>query len=480
MTLWFDVTDLDRWDLSHLTGIQRTSVNVLSELMVTRRDIQLFAYDSSRMVLRKADIYDLAPFIRDNVLSAKGLRDVGRGQSGGLVTAARGPLSARAREAVIRGGRHLKFVSRRQLKKWLGEEVAGALGHFLRSGRNFLRAVLQVKSATGGTIDSATPVFDAATPALFVSGDVCISLSATWGVPHYGDAIAASKRVSGVKCISLIYDLIPTLFPEWMRPGHSDVFTSWAKQQMTNADLILAISNFQKEEISRYMETEKIAPQPIEVIRLGDNPEFLTGVATDAPVPLPRYVPERKFVICVSSLDVRKNQSLLYHVWRRLAEELGSDCPEILLIGASQMYVADLLHQIRADRLVSKLVSHLEGVTDEELAWYYQRCEFTIYPSLYEGWGLPISESLSLGKYCIAGNKTSLPEAGGDLVDYFDPRDFVGCYNLVYRAVTDADYVKQREERIRASYAPYTWSMTAAHISEIVDRIGCSDRREAV
>ena len=160
--------------------------------------------------------------------------------------------------------------------------------------------------------------------------------------------------------------------------------------------------------------------------------------------------------------------------------ELGPDCPQLVLVGTIHLHVSDFLHQIRNDRLVNRLIVHLHDVADEELAWYYRHCAFTIYPSIYEGWGLPISESLSLGRYCIAGNRTSLPEAGGDLVDYFDPLDFAGCYKLVYRAVTDPDYVRQCEERIRTNYVPHTWAMTAAHISEIVDRIGGLDRQAAV
>ena len=62
------------------------------------------------------------------------------------------------------------------------------------------------------------------------------------------------------------------------------------------------------------------------------------------------------------------------------------------------------------------------------------------------------------------------------LDNYDDPFDFIGCYKLVYRAVTDPDYVKRCELRIRENYVPYTWTMTAAHISEIVDRV--ADRRE--
>jgi glycosyltransferase involved in cell wall biosynthesis len=487
MNLWFDVTDLNDWGLGHLTGIQRTSVSVLSELMATRRDIQLFAYDSSRKMLRKTNIHSLAPIVRDGVISAKGsCEEWGGDHPGDLAMAPRRRFSTKAREAIIRGGRYLNLNSRRQLKEWLGDEVTDALRNFIKSGRALCRAILkntsgrESREGSSATVGEISGLGEISGPILFNRGDVCISLSATWGMPYYGEVIAANTRASGAKCINLIYDLIPALFPEWMPPGHSDVFALWAQKQMANADLILTISNFQKEEISRYMEAENLEPHPIEVIRLGDNPNFMTGVTTTDSLPFPRYIPEQKFVIVVSTLDARKNHSLLYQVWRRLAEELGPGCPQLILIGALHWHTANLLYQIRNDRLVNRLIVHLHDVSDEELAWYYQHCEFTVYPSVYEGWGLPISESLSLGKYCIAGNKTSLPEAGGDLVDYFDPLDLIGCHKLVYRAVIDPAYVRQCEQRIEASYIPHTWSMTAAHISEIVDRIGGSDRREAV
>jgi len=321
----------------------------------------------------------------------------------------------------------------------------------------------------------SVPVF--AKSSLFKRGDVCISLAATWGIPRYGDVIAVNTRQSGVNCINLIYDLIPTLYPQWVLPDHHVFITTWVRQQIENADVILTISEFQKKEISNYIADQQLSPKPIEFIRLGDNPN-LAASANDQ-LQIPRYVPDRKFAIFVSTIDVRKNQGLLYHVWRQLAEDLGSQCPQLLLIGSEHLHVTDILYQIRNDSRVRGLVVHLRGVTDEELAWYYRHCEFTLYPSFYEGWGLPVSESLSLGKYCIAGNRASLPEAGGDLIDYFDPRDFVGCYNLVYRAVTDPEYVRRCEERIRANYEAHSWAKTAAHISEIVDRLGGPDQSPA-
>lgn len=494
MTLWIDVTDLYHWGLGHLTGIQRTSASVLSELMTMRRDVQLFAYDPAAKVLRKTDVHSLPSVVRHHVVGGKEAVGTVSGNlaKSAVTTAIR---STGVRQVLVQvkqylrpklwflrpAVRRLRFSLQRQKGKWAGHEAVEIVRDFRRSTRNLLGMIWRNVRGIERSAESVVPAgLGEISPKtiLFQPGDVCLSLSATWGFSHYGDVIAANNRASGAKCVNMLYDLIPTLFPQWVSPGHSQMITLWVRQQIQNADVVLTISKFQKEEISRYIATDKLPVRPVEVIHLGDNPKLVTTATAGASLPLPRYVPERRFVICVSTLDVRKNHGLLYNVWRRLTEELGPDCPQLVLIGTPHLYVADLLHQISNDRLVNRLIVQLHDVADEELAWYYRHCEFTIYPSVYEGWGLPISESLSLGRYCIAGNKTSLPEAGGDLVNYFDPLDFVSCYQLVHRAVTDPAYVKQCEQRIRANYISHTWTMTAAHISEIVDRIACSGRRE--
>lgn len=460
MTLWFDVTDIRDWNHSYLTGIQRTVVSILSELLKSRDDVRLFAYVRSPGALCQVELHSLPAGIQTALRSSS--REVAETDHN-----TKSPLS----RDIPRG--HF----RHRVRRWIGHEATEAAREFWNSGLILARIFWRKIRSTGavGAIRSLVPRKKFVETKVFQPGDVCISLSATWGIPRYGEVIAANTFQRQVKCVNLIYDLIPTLFPQWMLPGYSEMVTRWAKQQMINADVILTISNFQKREISKYMESEKVPFRPIEVIRLGDDPCFMADGVPDNALPLPRHVPKPGFVICVSSLDIRKNQVLLYQVWQRLAEELGPNCPELLLIGTPQLYTANLLHQIRTDRSVNTLITHLDDVVDEELAWYYKNCAFTVYPSIYEGWGLPISESLSLGRYCIAGNRTSLPEAGGDLVDYFDPFDFAACYKLVHRAITEPDYVRRYEERIRASYVHYSWAQTTAHISEIVDRLGHSD-----
>jgi len=484
MTLWIDVTDLYGWGLGHLTGIQRVSASVLSELMTTRRDVQLFAYDASAQILRKVDVHSLPRVVRQHI----DVQGVVTGDVDGrpAVVAARSHM---LRDKVVRARlywgpklwflkpavRRLRSIFQRQREKWGSREVIEAVKDFRRSIRNLLALIWRNsigRERTAQSIASAPVSPINPDTILFKAGDVCLALSATWGFSRYGDVIAGNLQASGAKCVNMLYDLIPTLFPQWVLAGQSQMITLWARRQIQNADAILTISEFQKQEILRYIETDRLPQRTIEIIHLGDNPRLM--VAAQGSLPLPRYIPERKFVICVSTLDVRKNHDLLYRVWQRLIGELGPDCPQLIWIGTPHLLVSDILHQVRNDRAVNRVIVHLPDVSDEELAWYYRNCAFTIYPSIYEGWGLPISESLSLGRYCIAANRASLPEAGGDLVDYFDPFDFVGCYGLVHRATTDPAYVKQCEARIRENYVPYSWAMTAAQVSSVVDRMAGS------
>lgn len=493
--LWFDVTDLQRWHHSHLTGIQRTAVGVLSELLQLRKDVGLFCYDEATRALQVTTSQSLSEIVRRHLDQAGSdpdsapavdsytpaiLGEARTSRSHASLAAALAPVAPLAYAT----GR-LRSRSGRFLRPIIGAEMTDALRDFLRSGFHLLRVIKKklqsaLSRANRIVINAAkkTKIISEGVgvrPIVFQPGDVCLSLSATWGIHRYGETIAENKTKYRFKCVSMIYDLIPTLYPQWLTPGASRVVTLWVRQQIRNADVILTISNFQKQEIAKYIEDERLPSPPVEVVRLGDNPNFYGRKGASNSPPLPRFVPDRKFAICVSTLDIRKNQSVLYQVWRRLAEDLKEECPQLLLIGTPHLYVTDLLYQIRHDRLVNRLIMPLTGITDEELAWYYRHCLFTLYPSVYEGWGLPISESLAVGKYCIAGDRTSLPEAGGDFVDYFDPLDVPACYRLVRRAIDDPDYVKMRETNIRENYKPYSWRMTAQSISQIVDECIATD-----
>ena len=90
------------------------------------------------------------------------------------------------------------------------------------------------------------------------------------------------------------------------------------------------------------------------------------------------------------------------------------------------------------------MIAVAETPSDAELAFLYRNCRFTVFPSLYEGWGLPIGESLWFGKLCIASKTSSMPEVGGDLVDYVDPKDADSLQQAILRTFRERVTSRQR------------------------------------
>jgi glycosyltransferase involved in cell wall biosynthesis len=173
----------------------------------------------------------------------------------------------------------------------------------------------------------------------------------------------------------------------------------------------------------------------------------------------------------VGTIEARKNQALLYQVWSRLLETYGASVPKLVIVGHPGLLSSDFVTLVK-DSAMRNHVVILKDTTDSELVWLYEHCLFTVYPSIYEGWGLPVAESLARGKYCITSESSSMPEIAGDLVDYHSPWDSGECYNLIAQAIGDARFLKEREAAIRARYKTTAWKETAESIVRFVSRIG--------
>jgi len=313
----------------------------------------------------------------------------------------------------------------------------------------------------GLTTNTAAAVAGQDAAAFIAAGDVIVSIGATWIDPGHPQAIA-TVRSRGVMVVRMIYDLIATIKPQWREPAHTREITAWVRRVLCESDRVLTISEFSRQEIERYCEECRFDVPPLTVVRLGD---VLEGSgAGQKPAPLPRFAPTRPFFVCVSSLDVRKNHRLLYDVWTQLATRRGEKCPDLVCIGTPRLYVDDLLREIRQDRTVNRHIHVLHSIEDSELDWYYKNCQATIYPSKYEGWGLPVAESLGHGRMCLASNATSVPEVSSDLPEFFDPYDVHGLVALVERVLDEPSWVQSREETIRQNFRLTGWHETAAQV----------------
>jgi glycosyltransferase involved in cell wall biosynthesis len=145
-----------------------------------------------------------------------------------------------------------------------------------------------------------------------------------------------------------------------------------------------------------------------------------------------------------------------------MVEEMPPErVPSLVFAGRIGWMVQDLMQQIEnSGHLGGKLVV-VPDPTDSELAALYRGCRFTLFPSLYEGWGLPVTESLSFGKLCIASDRTSLPEAGGPFCLYIDPENITAATEIIRQACTDDALVAERETAIRDGFRPMPWRRSA-------------------
>jgi glycosyltransferase involved in cell wall biosynthesis len=301
-------------------------------------------------------------------------------------------------------------------------------------------------------------------------GDIVVTLGASWGLPGYAQRIAAAKARFGVRFAVLVYDMIPIENGDLVEQHHALRFRQWLAEMAPTADVILTISEYSRRALLEFAAAARWPIPRVEVIRLGGE---------SSPQPVARrsrpsgtnphekmYLPGR-YVLFVSTIEIRKNHRLLVRVWRRLIARHGADAdavPVLIFAGQVGWMVDDLLADLAASDWLDGKVEHRPGLSDAELDEAYDGCLFTIFPSLCEGWGLPVAESLAHGKFCLASNRTSIPEVGGDLIDYFDPSDDDEVAAKIERLLFEPDYLAAREFRLRAEYCPGTWADCARSI----------------
>ncbi len=489
MTIWYDVSDLVAWKLPHLTGIQRTTVGILNGLVEQGGSVGLVRYDAKSTRFLAMSESELPATVRCHL---RGFASAESGTSS-AESAHPGPLPA-AKAAARPGRRKLKLFKKGFFFGGAGEteELRNAFRQFKTAARQLRKSIGHWakrrlrRAARPGQQLAPPPHMRGVAPhrvaavagqnvaAFAAPGDALVSIGATWVMPGHTEAIA-SVRSQGVKVVRMIYDLIPTIKPQWLEPAHTKAITAWVRSVLCESDCVLTISEFSRQEIERYCAECRFDVPPITVVRLGDV--LGEDASTETHSPLPRFAPTRPFFVCVSTLDVRKNHRLLYDAWTQLAARRGDACPDLVCIGTPHLYVADLLREIRQDRTVNRQIHILHGIEDCELEWYYKNCQSTIYPSKYEGWGLPVAESLGHGRMCLASNATSIPEISSDLPEFFDPYDVHGLVALVERVMDDPDWVHDREETIRQNFHPTSWHETATQVLGAIDAPAEQSRR---
>lgn len=340
---------------------------------------------------------------------------------------------------------------------------------FQSAARSFLelkKATRQFFKPEGKTPYLPLPSEPARTNALvqgrvpFAAEDTYISLGLDWDQKDVIFLYEQRQRI-GFKTLLFCYDIIPVKLPHLCVGDVSAKFAMYFANLAWSADKIQCISECSRNDLQQLL-TDLGAPIPeLEVVRLGcDIPSLPDDVATPEVAALLTL----KYLLFVSTIERRKNHETIYRAYIRLVDEGCTDLPMLVFVGMQGWGVSDLLVDLRLDPRILRYIRILNHVTDADLVHLYRNAYFTVYPSLYEGWGLPVAESLAYGKFCLAANSASIPEVGGDLIEYLDPWDVPLWAERLRWYIEHSDVLAAAEQRIRTQYLPASWSACAASI----------------
>ncbi len=221
------------------------------------------------------------------------------------------------------------------------------------------------------------------------------------------------KSDSAIKKVVTIHDLIFLRYPNYYSWTDRKIHFWKFKKAAENADLVIAISEQTKRDIIQYL---KIPSEKIKVVYQGCHEAFKSKPDKDLQSSLRKkhQLPER-FMLSVGTIEARKN------LLNTIKAVEGAGIP-LVVLGKKTSYYKKVEKFIRKNKMQDQ-VQFLEGLTMTELAELYKMADIFVYPSLFEGFGIPVIEALFSGTAVITSNTSSLPEAGGPDSMYVDPQN---------------------------------------------------------
>ena len=233
-------------------------------------------------------------------------------------------------------------------------------------------------------------------------------------VPHYNIPIFYSGKM-----IVTIHDLTHLIYPEFLPNKFAYFYAKfmiWLA--LKKATKVITVSNNTKKDI---LQRFKVDPNKIEVVYNGVGEEFVKKEKKEIYYLYNKFsIPkDKKIIMYVGNLKPHKNLERLLEAYSKI-ENKEDTC--LLLVGkAFEKY--NVLEEKEQELNINMQVIHTGIVTQEELVDLYNLADLFVFPSLYEGFGLPILEAIACGTPVICSNTSSLPEVGGEYVDYFNPLD---------------------------------------------------------
>lgn len=235
----------------------------------------------------------------------------------------------------------------------------------------------------------------------------------------------------------VLFETHPQFFPPRTR-WRNRLLVRWSARR---AGRVLTVSRYSRDQITA---AYGVPPDRVAVVHNGVAPADGTAEA-ELPTAVPRGT---RYVLSVGRLEPRKNVRLLLDALDRVRDPAA----RLVVVGRDDFERPEVLDRLAAD----PRVVHLVDVPDAQLAALYRYAAALVFPSLGEGWGIPVLEALAAGTPVIASDRTAVPEAGGDVCTYFSPV-----------APDAAEHLARLVEQAIAGELPFDAEAAAAHVARL-------------
>jgi len=275
------------------------------------------------------------------------------------------------------------------------------------------------------------------------------------------------------KMVVTIHDMIAFLYPEIWSGISGFRIRNYIKLSSQRADVILTISNSAKKDIIKIL---NIPEDKIKVIYCGINQKLYKLVPElSLPKSLKKYGIRKKYILAIGPLGTRKNHNRLIDAYNILPKNIRKDY-QLVITGEKKGTYNKLLIKAGKNCLIDDIV-FTGFVPEEEMPVLISAASLFVFPSLYEGFGIPLLEAMACGTPLLVSNVSSIPEVVESAALLFDPYDINEMANAINRGIIDENLRQKLIQKGFERVKKYSWKYSAKELLSAFEEIYNTEKK---